>query len=87
MDIRVTVPGHTQRGGSPVPYDRVISSLFGAKAAQMIKDKDFGKLVVMKNNEVTAIPMIESAGKLKYVSPDDSIVKYAKQLGISFGDE
>ena len=53
----------------------------------LIKNKDFGKLVVMRNNEVTAIPMEESAGKLKYVSPDDSVVKYAKRLGISFGDE
>ncbi len=87
MDIRVTVPGHTQRGGSPCPYDRVISSLFGAKAAELIRDEDYGKLVVMRANEVTAIPMEESAGKLKYVSPDDSIVKYAKRLGISFGDE
>ena len=85
-DIRIANPGHTQRGGSPVPYDRVISSLFGAKAAQLIKDEDYGKLVVMLNNEVTAIPMEESAGKLKYVSPDDSIVKNAKLLGISFGD-
>ena len=87
MDIRVTVPGHTQRGGSPDSYDRVISSLFGAEAVELIKNKDFGKLVVMRNNEVTAIPMEESAGKLKYVSKDDSIVKYAKRLGISFGDE
>ena len=86
MDIRVTVPGHTQRGGSPVPYDRVISSLFGAKAAELIKNEDYGKLVVMKNNVVTSIPLSESAGKLKYVSPDDSIVKNAKMLGISFGD-
>ncbi len=86
MDIRVTVPGHTQRGGSPVPYDRVISSRFGAKAAELIKNEDYGKLVVMVNNEVTAIPMEESAGKLKYVSPDDSIVAQAKMLGISFGD-
>ena len=86
MDIRVTVPGHTQRGGSPCPYDRVISSRFGAKAAELIKKGDFGKLVVMKNNEVCAIPLSESAGKLKYVSPDDSIVKNAKMLGISFGD-
>ena len=86
-DIRVTVPGHTQRGGSPVPYDRVISSLFGAKAAELIKDEKYGQLVVMKNNEVTSIPLAESAGKLKYVSPDDSIVKNAKMLGISFGDE
>ena len=86
MDIRVTVPGHTQRGGSPCPYDRVISSRFGAKAAELIKKEDFGKLVVMKNNKVTAIPLSESAGKLKYVSADDDIVKNAKLLGISFGD-
>ena len=86
MDIRVTVPGHTQRGGSPCPYDRVISSRFGAKAAELIKKGDFGKLVVMKGNEVTAIPLAESAGKLKYISPDDDIVKNAKMLGISFGD-
>lgn len=85
-DVRVTVPGHTQRGGSPDPYDRVISSCFGAKAAELIKAKDFGKLVVMKNGVVDAIPMEESAGKLKYVSKDDQIVINAKTLGISFGD-
>ena len=85
-EVRVTVPGHTQRGGSPVPYDRVLSSRFGAKAAELIKKEDYGKLVVLRDNEVTAIPLSESAGKLKYVSPEDSIVKDARLLGISFGD-
>lgn len=87
QEVRVTVPGHTQRGGSPCPYDRVLSSRFGAKAAELIKKGKFGELVVLKNNEVTSIPLSESAGKLKYVSPDDSIVQNAKMLGISFGDE
>ena len=86
QDIRIAIPGHTQRGGSPCPYDRVISSRFGAKAAKLIKAKDFGKLVVFKDNMVTAIPLSESAGKLKYVSPDDDTVLAAKTLGISFGD-
>ncbi|MBO4997533.1 MAG: 6-phosphofructokinase [Lachnospira sp.] len=86
QEVRVTVPGHTQRGGSPVPYDRVLSSRFGAMAAELIKKEQYGKLVVLKNNEVTAIPLSESAGKLKYVSPEDSIVKDARALGISFGD-
>lgn len=85
-DVRVAVPGHTQRGGSPDAYDRVISSRFGAKAAQMIRDKDFGKLVVMLNGEVTAIPLSETAGKLKYVDPDNQIIREAKTLGICFGD-
>ena len=86
QDIRIAIPGHTQRGGSPDAYDRVISSRFGAKAAELIKAQDFGKLVVFLDNKVTAIPLSESAGKLKYVSPDDDIISEARTLGISFGD-
>lgn len=85
-EVRVCVPGHTQRGGSPDPFDRVLSSRFGAYAAELIKNEEYGQLVVLKGNEVTSIPLGESAGKLKYVSPDDSIVKNARLLGISFGD-
>ena len=83
----MAVPGHTQRGGSPDAYDRVLSSRFGAYAAQLIKEEKYGRLVVLKDNEVTDIALSESAGKLKYVSPDDSIVQNARALGISFGDE
>ncbi len=86
-EVRVTVPGHTQRGGSPDAYDRVLSSRFGAYAASLIKEQKYGRLVVLKDNDVTDIGLEETAGKLKYVSPEDSIVKNARALGISFGDE
>ena len=86
QEIRVTVPGHMQRGGTPVPYDRVLSTRIGAHAADMIKNNEFGKLVVVKNNVITDIPLAESAGKLKYVDPQSDIVKEAKLIGISFGD-
>ena len=86
QEIRVTVPGHMQRGGTPVPYDRVISTRIGAHAAEMIKNNEFGKLVVVKNNVITDIPLAESAGKLKYVDPQSDIVNEAKLIGISFGD-
>ena len=85
-EVRVTVPGHTQRGGSPDSFDRVLSSRFGAYAAELIKKQEYGQLVVLKGSEVTSIPLSESAGKLKYVSPDDDIVHDARLLGISFGD-
>ncbi len=86
QEIRVTIPGHTQRGGSPCPYDRVLSTRFGAAAAQMIIDKDFGKMVGIKNGEMVRIPLADVAGKLKMVDPQSSIIKEAKALGISFGD-
>ena len=59
---------------------------YGAKAAELIRDKDFGKLVVMLNGEVTAIPLEETAGKLKYVNVDNQAIQEAKTLGICFGD-
>ena len=86
QEVRVTIPGHTQRGGIPVPFDRVISSRLGSAAAELIHNEDYGKMVIMKGYEVDSIPLKDVAGKLKYVSPDDQIIKQAKDLGISFGD-
>ena len=86
FDVRVTVPGHTQRGGSPCPYDRVFASRLGSKAGQMILDGEFGYMVGYKNREMVKVPLKDVAGKLKMVDPDSSIVKEAKLLGISFGD-
>ena len=85
-EIRVSCAGHAQRGGSPCPYDRLMSLRFGVAGARLIMDKDFGRLVVLKQEEVTSIPLAETAGKLKYVDPDGEAVISAKLLGISFGD-
>ena len=87
QEVRVTVPGHTQRGGSPCPYDRVLSSRLGAMGAKLILEEDFGKLVVVRNNEIVPIPLAETAGKLKYVDPTGELVESARRMGISFGDK
>ncbi len=86
QEIRITVPGHTQRGGSPCAYDRVISSRLGAAAAQLILDEKYGYMVGFKGDEIVPVPLCEVAGKLKMVDPKSSIIKEAKSLGISFGD-
>ncbi|HAF25699.1 MAG TPA: 6-phosphofructokinase [Lachnospiraceae bacterium] len=85
-EVRVTVPGHTQRGGSPCPYDRVFASRLGSEAGKLIMDGEYGFMVGIKNREIIKVPLEEVAGKLKYVSPDATIIKEAKMLGISFGD-
>lgn len=86
QEVRITVPGHTQRGGSPCPYDRVLATRLGAAAAEMILDGEFGYMAAIKNGEVTRTPLTEVAGKLKYVDPEAGIIKEARRLGISFGD-
>jgi 6-phosphofructokinase 1 len=85
-EVRVTVPGHMQRGGSPCPYDRVFASRLGSEAGKLILDGEYGFMVGYKNREIVRVPLEDVAGKLKMLDPDASIVKEAKLLGICFGD-
>ena len=86
LDIRITIPGHTQRGGSPCPYDRVLSTRMGSAAAGLILKEEYGYMVGIVNGKIKKVPLADCAGKLKMVSPDDQLVKAAKRIGISFGD-
>ncbi len=85
-EVRVTVPGHVQRGGSPCPYDRVFASRLGAEAGKLILKGEYGFMVGYKNREIVKVPLEDVAGKLKTLEPDAAIIKEAKMLGISFGD-
>jgi 6-phosphofructokinase 1 len=85
-EVRVTVPGHTQRGGAPDAYDRVFSTQVGAAAGKLILKKQYGFMVALVDGEITKIPLSEVAGKLKTVDPNAQIIKHAKLVGISFGD-
>ena len=85
-EVRVTVPGHMQRGGSPCPYDRVFASRLGSEAGKLILGNQYGFMVGYKNREIVRVPLEDVAGKLKTVDPDATIVQEAKLLGICFGD-
>ena len=85
-EVRVTVPGHTQRGGSPCPYDRALCTRLGSAAARAIVEEDYGWMIAMINNETKRVPLGEVAGKLKTVDPNCQMIKEAKYIGISFGD-
>ncbi len=85
-EVRVTVPGHTQRGGSPCPYDRVLCTRLGAAAAELILNDKYGYMVGMIDGNTKKVPLGDVAGKLKMVEPDSKIIREAKLIGISFGD-
>ena len=85
-EVRVTVPGHMQRGGSPCPYDRVFASRLGSEAGALILKGEYGFMVGYRNREIVKVPLDEVAGKLKMIDPDASIIREAKLLGICFGD-
>jgi len=67
METRVTILGHIQRGGSPTPYDRILATRFGVKAADMIHDGNFGYMAALQGTEIVAVPLKEAVAKPKEV--------------------
>lgn len=85
-DIRETILGHVQRGGTPVAYDRVLATLFGVKAFELILKNKFGCMVAFRNNAITSVSLDEATKSYNFVQPDSYLVQAAKGMGISFGD-
>src|SRR2546423_6180094 len=86
LEIRVTVLGHIQRGGSPIPFDRILATRFGKAAADLIAKGDFGKMVALRGDSIVAVPIKDAVSNPKYVDPNGELVRTARSLGISFGD-
>lgn len=87
VETRVTVLGHLQRGGSPVPFDRVLATRFGVKAVELISEGRWGELVCLDRNEITSVPIAEAAGPPSLVEPHHDLIRTGKAVGIEFGDQ
>lgn len=85
-EIRETVLGHVQRGGTPVAFDRVLASLFGVKAFDMVMAGEFGKMASFVNNSFVAVPLEDATKEYNVVDKNSFLVDGAKGLGIVFGD-
>lgn len=85
-DVRVTIPGHTQRGGIPCPEDRILASRLGSAAADYIITGKSGVMAALVNGRIVSVPLEDIAGKLKTVDVLSDEILEAKSLGISFGE-
>ena len=86
LEIRVTVLGHIQRGGSPIPYDRILATQFGKTAADLVAREQFGSMVALRGDKVISVPIRDAISNPKLVDPDGQLVSTARSLGVSFGD-
>lgn len=86
QESRVAVPGHYQRGGPPCPYDRVLATRFGTAAAELIINKQYGRMVALQDGEIVSIPLEEAASQTKFLPVDHPTIKMARDIGICFGD-
>ncbi len=87
VEVRVTVLGHLQRGGTPTPFDRILGTRFGVYAAHCAAEGKQNIMVALKGTEVTEVPLVEAIEQLRRVDPNSQIVRAARSVGTRFGDE
>ncbi len=85
-ETRVTVLGHLQRGGSPTPFDRILSTKFGVVAIELAVQRKFGRMVALKGAEIKNVRIEDAISKQKLVKPDTQALIAAKAIGISLGE-
>jgi phosphofructokinase-like protein len=85
-EVRVSVLGHIQRGGSPTPFDRVLATRFGVAAVDLIAQGGFGKMVCLRCQRIETVEIAQAIGRLKTVKPYGELVAAARAIGICFGD-
>jgi phosphofructokinase-like protein len=86
FEIRAVVLGHLQRGGTPTAYDRVLSTRFGARAVDLITNRNYGHMVGIKGDKIIDVPLEVVAGGIKKVPKNHPLVKAARAVGTCFGD-
>lgn len=86
IETRTVSLGHVQRGGTPVAADRVLATVFGGTAVELLLAGERGRLVVMRGGMVTHIPLEDAAGKQRLVPLDLPLLRQARNVGTCFGD-
>ncbi|MCE5289143.1 MAG: 6-phosphofructokinase [Nocardiaceae bacterium] len=66
-EVRTTVLGHIQRGGTPTPFDRVLATRFGAAAVEAAQAGDFGNMVALHGTKIELVPLVDATRRLKTV--------------------
>ncbi|MFU8772906.1 MAG: 6-phosphofructokinase [Anaerolineales bacterium] len=85
-EIRVTVLGHLQRGGSPTAFDRLLASRYGCMAVRLVAERKFGQMVALRDDQIISIPISEAVASQKFVPLNTDIIATALSLNISLGN-
>ena len=85
-EVRCTVLGHIQRGGSPTTFDRFLSTRYGVGAVELLADSRFGNMICLEGRKMSFVHLENVIGRPKLVEPCGELVNTAKSIGISFGD-
>ena len=84
-EVRTTLLGHVQRGGTPTAFDRVLATRFGFAAAQLVRRGEFGRMVALQGDACTSVPLDQVAGRSRPVPDEHPLVQTARATGIWMG--
>ncbi len=85
LEVRCTVLGHIQRGGTPTAFDRVLGTRLGSHAVQAAAEGKFGTMVALNTPDIELVPLEDLAGVVRRVPVDSQLVKCAESIGINMG--
>ena len=86
LDSRAIVLGHVQRGGMPTAHDRILGTLFGHHAFELVMSGGFGRMAVMQGGKITSAAIADVVNKVRTIPPDHPAIAAARAVGTSFGD-
>lgn len=84
-EVRTTILGHMQRGGTPTAYDRNLATAFGARAAALVAEETFDRMVALQDGAFTEVPLSEVANRTRTVPLNSPLIASALDVGTSFG--
>ncbi|MEW5692179.1 MAG: ATP-dependent 6-phosphofructokinase [Candidatus Hydrogenedentota bacterium] len=86
IEVRSTVLGHIQRGGSPCSFDRILGTRYGAAATRLIAESMFGHMVCLKGFNIESVPIKNAIGIYHKIDKNSEIIKQTRGMGISLGN-
>jgi 6-phosphofructokinase 1 len=84
-EVRTTLLGHVQRGGSPTAFDRVLATRFGHHAAELLRQGRFGRMVTLQGDCIDSVAISDVAGRTRTVPPDHGLLRTARGTGVMLG--
>ncbi len=85
LEVRCTVLGHVQRGGTPLSFDRILGTRLGTRAMEAAAEGEMGTMVALKGREIVLVPLKSLAGITRKVPEDSQLIRTAESIGICFG--
>ncbi|PIQ95818.1 MAG: 6-phosphofructokinase [Nitrospinae bacterium CG11_big_fil_rev_8_21_14_0_20_56_8] len=85
LEVRCTVLGHTQRGGTPNSFDRILGTRLGAFAVQAAAEGKFGNMVALRTPNLELVSLATLSGKVRHVPDSSQLIQCAEAIGISLG--